>query len=145
MNWGHKLLIVILLFLGSMIGVVFYASQQDNEMIDEHYYRQEVQYQQVIDAKKNLMAVSSEDMIHQTPTEVVLNFPVGTYEQMEEGTIELLRNDASLKDVRMDIRPTYADLIIIPKSKFSKGLYQARIKWRNGGKEYYREEKLFVE
>ncbi len=145
MNWGHKLLIVIILFLVTMIGVVFYASQQTNEMIDDQYYQKELKYQEVIDAKKNLNAVSGEPMLHQTPTEVVLHFPVGTFEKMESGSLELLRADNKSKDVSLTLHPNYSDLMVIPKQKLHKGHYQVRISWRNDQKAYYREETLFVE
>ena len=50
MNWGHKLTIVIVLFVAGMLGMVSYAMMQDNEMIDDHYYQKELEYQDVIDA-----------------------------------------------------------------------------------------------
>ena len=42
MNWGHKITIVIVLFLTAMLGMVYYASLQNNEMIDDHYYQKEL-------------------------------------------------------------------------------------------------------
>jgi hypothetical protein len=55
MNWGHKITIVIIVFLVGMLGMVFIALRQNNEMIDDDYYKKELAYQQVIDAKNNLL------------------------------------------------------------------------------------------
>ncbi len=145
MNWGHSLTIFIILFLAGMLGMVYYASLQSNEMIDDHYYEKEMQYQSTIDAQKNLMTKSSASMIDQDQDEVIITFPAGSFEQMENGTIELLRNDAQRKDVDLAIRTNGTDRQLISKNSLTKGMYTARIKWTNAHKEYYREEKLIVE
>ncbi len=145
MNWGHKITIVIVLFLVGMLGMVYYASLQSNEMIDDHYYEKEIEYQSVIDAQKNLMAISPATMFDQNKDEVVITFPAGSYEKMEQGTVELLRSDAESKDVRFAIQINGTDHLNIDKNPLSKGMYKARIKWTNDHKDYYREENLYVE
>jgi hypothetical protein len=80
MNWGHKLTIVIVLFVAGMLGMVSYAMMQDNEMIDDHYYQKELEYQDVIDASQNLANLTSDNLVSQTLTEVMITLPVGTFE-----------------------------------------------------------------
>lgn len=145
MNWGHKILIVIILFLISMTGMVIYAVMQTNEMIDDQYYQKELIYQEVIDAKKNLLDITSINLISQTLQEVVITLPPGTFEDLEKGHIELLRNDAASNDVHMDMVINGSNRSIFPKEKLIKGLYKARIQWSNGGKPFYKEESVFVE
>ncbi|MFZ1676446.1 MAG: FixH family protein [Saprospiraceae bacterium] len=145
MNWGHSLTIFIILFLAGMLGMVYYASMQSNEMIDDHYYEKEIKYQSTIDAQKNLMAISTGSLIDQNQNEVIITFPLGSFESMENGTIELLRNDAQRKDVDLVIQTNGSDRQLISKNSLTKGMYTARIKWTNAHKEYYREEKLIVE
>ncbi|MEP6792968.1 MAG: FixH family protein [Saprospiraceae bacterium] len=145
MNWGHSLTIFIILFLAGMLGMVYYASMQSNEMIDDHYYEKEMKYQSTIDAQKNLMAISTGSLIDQNQNEVIVTFPMGSFESMENGTIELLRNDAQRKDVDLAIQTNGTDRQLISKNSLTKGMYTARIKWTNAHREYYREEKLIVE
>lgn len=145
MNWGHKITIVIILFLVGMLGMVYYASIQDNEMIDDHYYQKELVYQEVIDAKQNLANLSGNNLINQTMYEVVITLPTGSYEKLESGNIELLRNDNQSKDVQLKIEPNGSNRRTISKSLLSKGVYKARIKWNSGGITYYKEESVFVE
>jgi hypothetical protein len=145
MNWGHKITIVIVLFLIAMLGMVYYASIQNNEMIDDHYYQKELVYQDVIDAQQNLMNLSADNLVSQTMYEVVVTLPAGSFEKLETGNIELLRNDSQSKDVQQAIIPNGSNRRTIPKSSLSKGVYKARIKWSNGGKQFYKEESVFVE
>jgi hypothetical protein len=52
MNWGHKIAIVIAAFVIGMLSMVYFASQQTNEMIDDNYYQKELAYQDIINAKR---------------------------------------------------------------------------------------------
>ncbi len=145
MNWGHSLTIFIILFLAGMLGMVYYASMQSNEMIDDHYYEKEMNYQSTIDAQKNLMVKTTASMVDQNQNDVIITFPAGSYENMDSGTIELLRNDAQRNDVDLAIQTNGTDLQLISKKSLTKGMYTARIKWTNAQQEYYREEKIIVE
>jgi hypothetical protein len=145
MNWGHKITIVIVLFIIGMLSMVFIAFRQTNEMVDDHYYQKELEFQGVIDASQNLINQSEENLVSQTTTEVVITLPVGTFEGLEKGHIELLRHDSKIKDVNMILEANGTNRRTIPKNNLSRGMYKARIKWTSKGKEYYKEESVFVE
>ena len=145
MNWGHKRTIVIIVFLIVMLGMVLYVSMQRNEMIDDNYYQNEMEYQQIIDAKQNLLNVSTNNLVNQTFLEVVITLPPGTFEKLESGNIELLRKDSKGKDVQLTIVPNGSNRRTIPKTSLLKGMYKSRIKWKNDGKAFYKEESVFVE
>ena len=87
MNWGYKIAIVIGVFLAGMLGMVYYASIQTNDMIDDNYYQKELEYQQVIDAQKNLAAITSDNIMSQSMFDVVITLPLGTFEQMVKGQV----------------------------------------------------------
>ena len=145
MNWGHKIAIVIILFVFGMLGMVYFASLQTNEMIDDNYYQKELAYQEIIDAQKNLLDLGSGDLISQTKSDIVISFPEVAFGNLERGHIELLRPDAQSKDFNMPLIPTNSNQRFINKADLSQGIYKARIRWTNGGKEYYTEESLFVQ
>ncbi len=145
MNWGHKIGIVIVLFVTGMLGLVFYASQQTNEMIDDNYYQKELAYQDVIDAKQNLYDLTSDNLIHQNVNEVFIILPNGAFEKLEKGQIEFLRTDSKAKDIHLPIIPNGSNRRSIMKTALSKGIYKGRISWTNNGKAYYKEESIFVE
>ena len=145
MNWGHKIGIVIVAFVISMLGMVFFASQQTNEMIDDNYYQKELAYQDVIDAKQNLYDLTSDNLVNQNVNELFITLPYGSFEKLEKGHIELLRTDAKIKDIQLPIIPNGSNRRSIQKSELTKGVYNARIRWTSNGKEYYKEESIYVE
>jgi len=66
MNWGKSITIVIVSFIAIVLGMVYVASKQTNEMIDKNYYDKEIKYQTLIDAAENLNKVSKDSLITQS-------------------------------------------------------------------------------
>ena len=144
-NWGHGIFGAILLFLVGMGTMVYIASGQTNEMVDDHYYQKELAYQGVIDAGKNLKALTSQSIVSQTSAYVVIQLPVGSFESLESGSIDLQRNDASRNDVHLELSSTGSSVIEIPKSGLTRGFYRMRIAWINQQVPYFFDEKVFIE
>jgi hypothetical protein len=145
MNWGYKILMVIILFISAMMGMVYIASQQKNEMIDEHYYEKELAYQGLIDAKNNLASVSKEPLLSQTAQAIEIRLPTSLFENITENTIEFLRPDDQTKDLKMVLLTDSTGKQTIQKTNFHRGMYKVRIKWSKDNKLYYKEDNLFVE
>ncbi|HEX5113441.1 MAG TPA: FixH family protein [Saprospiraceae bacterium] len=144
LNWGHGILSVILLFLVGIAFMVYVASKQNNEMVDDHYYQKELAYQGVIDASKNLQMVTEKSLVHQTIDNLVIQFPEGSFEQLVSGSIDLQRNDAKEKDLHFNVSTSGNGIFEIPKSTMTNGLYKIRISWVNKQLPYYAEENIFI-
>jgi len=144
LNWGHGILGVILLFIACMSGMVYLASKQTNEMVDDHYYQKELAFQGVIDAGKNLQRLADKTMVNQVEDKVIIQFPTGSFENLESGSIEMMRNAASQKDLRFEIKPAMVPVFEIPKTGLLKGLYKMKISWTSDHIPYYFEENVFV-
>ena len=52
-NWGHKILMVYLFFVGSILLLAFKSSQQKFDLVQQDYYGAELKYQSVINATKH--------------------------------------------------------------------------------------------
>lgn len=145
MNWGYKILIVILLFVSAMTGMVLVAARQTNEMVDQHYYQKELKYQEVIDGQKNLLTVSATPLLSQRADSVFLTLPKGTFEHFEDGRMEWLKPDNASMDVKLDFQPLNGNEIVLSRSQFGSGMYMVRIRWRNLGTEYYKQESIHLQ
>ncbi len=75
MSWGYKILIVYILFIGMILGMVYVASRQTNEMQDDNYYAKELVYQSVIDGKNNLNALTEKLVVENTSDAVQIKLP----------------------------------------------------------------------
>lgn len=145
MNWGYKILLVIIAFMIAILSMVFVAFRQTNDMLDENYYEKEMNYQSLIDAAQNLNLVNDSLLINQNETYVIVHVPRTLISNFEQGNLTFLRIDDKRKDFTFDFKPNEEGILQIEKFKFIPGTYKARMKWRNLGKDYYREQNLIVE
>ena len=83
MSWGYKILIVYILFIGMILGMVYVASRQTNEMQDDNYYAKELVYQSVIDGKNNLNALPEKLVVENTSDAVQIKLPASTATNVE--------------------------------------------------------------
>lgn len=145
MNWGHKITIVISLFIIGMLGMVYVASKQTNEMMDEKYYEKELAYQGVIDAKNNLANYTISSIVSQNDSTIVLTIPISIIKDTSNGTVDFLRIENKAKDIHLALRTDNNGVQKISKKYFIKGWYKMRVRWKFNNKEFYSEENFNVQ
>jgi nitrogen fixation protein FixH len=144
MNWGYKILIVIVLFIIGMGTMVSIAMRQKNEMIDEQYYVKELKHQGQIDAENNLNALDEKLTIKDTLDALVVKIPSIARQNIKEGSVVFLRPSDQSKDRRLVLNVDSSGSQLFNKSNFVKGQYKVRISWKSAQKAYYYEQPLFV-
>jgi hypothetical protein len=144
MNWGYKILIVIVVFIIGMLSMVALAFKQDNEMIDANYYDKEIAYQSFIDASNNLLSISKDSVLILNDQEVICSIPMQLNKQFKTGTIEFIKSDDISKDQTIKFIPNEKGIFVMQKNKFSKGVYKARIYWINENTSYYKEQTIII-
>lgn len=144
MNWGYKILLVIIGFIVTMLSMVYFAYKQNNEMIDTNYYEKELKYQTLIDASNNLNNVTSDTLIKQDLHGISIKIPRVLISDFIKGKIEFIKNDNEKKDIVLNFSPDTNGVFKMDLAKFSKGYYTARINWENAKTTYYREQKLNI-
>src|SRR5688500_1998457 len=83
-NWGHKLILVFILF-GGMISYLVYRSVTTNfDLVSKEYYKEELAYQQVIDGTRRANLLTSKVAITRQGDSVVISFP----QEMKTGSIK---------------------------------------------------------
>ena len=139
MSKRRNLIIILFPFLVAILGIVLFRSIQ-NKAIEPGQDSQEI-----IEAKKNLLEISENNIMNQTQLNVVITLPLGTFEKLEKGSVEMIRKDDITKNVQLTLEPNGYNMRTIPKSNLLKGMYKSKIKWWNDGKMFYKEESVFVE
>lgn len=143
MNWGHKIALVIGLFVVAMMTMVVIAFRQTNEMIDQNYYDKELKYQTFIDAGQRLSSVSTDRLVVIDSSGLYIKVPVSLATTFQDGTIEMLKVDDKSKDQNISFEVDNTGKFYLDKNKLVKGRYLLRIFWQSDGKSYYKEETLY--
>lgn len=145
MNWGHKITVVIAIFIIAMVSMVYLAFQQTNDMVDTNYYDKELKYQLKIDAAQNLNAASNEVLVTQYEKNVRVLLPKSLIQNFANGKLEFLKSDDKNKDLNLTFQPDSSGSFTIEGKKFSRGLYKVRLQWESDDKSYYREQDIMLE
>lgn len=143
MNWGHKILAVIILFVCAIGFMVYVASQQKNEMFDENYYEKELAYQSVINAKNNL-AKEDEPIISQLEKYLEVKFDTRFISNIQNGKLEILRPSDQSKDIHAEIILDSLGITRLPLEQFITGVYKIRMSWTSSTIPYYYETKFYI-
>ena len=141
MNWGKGLTLFIIGFILAMLGMVYIAFKQSNEMIEDNYYDREVKYQEIIDAKTNLNPLLGEFVLADSNDYILLRLPASASHSIQNGDLRMIKMDKSSSDNTLKVTQTETR---IDKSKFQKGLYHIKLGWDNAGKRYFYEDDLMI-
>ncbi len=145
MNWGHKIFIVIIVFVVGILSMVYVSMQQTNEMFDENYYAQELQFQSLIDAQKALQKLQTGPIIQQDQQFVTIQLPKSSYEMIQDGSVNFLKQDNQKGDLKFKLLPDSSGKFQVNKIDFKKSVYKIRVKWTNQKQLYYIDENLFFQ
>lgn len=137
-NWGHGIALALGSFMAFILFMilVFPNGKQGAELVTEHYYNEELQYQSVIDAKKNAEHLSAKPIYAQSANGILITFPQDILPTQSKVNINLFRtNDATL-DVVKDLTLDQKNTLLIPANVIAKGSYTLKMKWEKDKKPY---------
>lgn len=143
MNWGYKIMVVYIIFVAGILFLVFKSSSQKVDLVTDHYYEQELKFQQKIDKAVRAQSLSS-------PLKYDLNNNILTIFFPDEMKGVKLNANALLyyaadetKDKTYFLATDNAKLAInIPIS--DKGKYELKMDWVADSISYYSEYKFFI-
>ena len=144
-NWGTGIFIFIIIFVVTMLGVVYLSFQQDNELVDESYYPKGMEYQQEIDNRDRAEGLSSLFNAEQNENEIIVTYP-SEFEEVgfEKGEIYFYRPSAQKYDLKEEMKPGPDLKQSFPLSSFHSGKYIVKYSWIMGGEAYNYEKPLLI-
>lgn len=142
MNWGYKIALAYGSFVIMMLYFIFVASKQSNELVEEHYYEKELQFQNVLNANANLTALNVKPTLTIKNTQLHITLPSQVSSVVSEGKIEFIRLSDKSKDISSDFKIDEAKSFNIPIEKFLPGIYKLHIQWKDLGIPYMFEDEF---
>ena len=137
-NWGHGIMLALasfILFILFMI-LIFPQGQQNAEVISDHYYEDELAYQDVINAKNNADELSTKPVFTQNNQGITITFPQNIDPDGGKANFLLFRTNDSNLDVKKDVELSANHSFTIPAKILADGSYTLKIKWMTGKKLY---------
>jgi len=144
MNWGHKVLIVFLVFAGGMSYLVYRSMHVNYELVSKDYYKDELHYQDVIDASKRADALNSKIDISQTDQGIRVQLPAEMKGGDVSGNIWFYCAADETKDRHVVIKLDEQAAQVISKHKFLPGSYIVKVDWQRNNLQFHTEEPLTI-
>ncbi len=139
MSWGNKLLVTFIVFGCGMIYLVYRCMNTEFELVEKDYYKNELAYQQVIDASRRTGQLSSVAKLTQTTEELRLEMPEEMKGRKLKGELWFYCAYDSKKDKKMSLELDGSGVQHIPSSMLNAGRYQVKISWNDNANHYYQE------
>ena len=140
LNFGHKLVLVFIAF-GLLMGTLIYMSvKTEFELVSKDYYKEELAYQQVIDARNNAATLSAEIQLNYKDKLLKIQMPAEMVGKVQSGQIIFYCPSDSDKDTVLDLQTdeTGQQSIEIGKT-ISPASYKLKFKWQSNDTAYYQE------
>lgn len=143
-DWGAGVVAIIigmLLFIGTL---VFIATRQHFDLVDDDYYQKAIAYQQQIEKIRNANALTQGIQIVQQSDFLEVVFPPQANKNTLEGSIYFYSPVDKSNDFKVDIKPDEDLKQIIPTGELKSGRYTLKVDWKSNGIGYYHESKINI-
>lgn len=143
-NWGTG---IVLAFIGFISFIMYFVIRMntedgaDHELVTKDYYKQELAYQQQIDAEKKAAELGVQLKIEKTKEGLKLNFPENFEPENIRGKVSLYRPSNRHLDFNFPISLSNTHLLI-PDNRLLDGRWDIAIEWQHEGKTFLHKEKL---
>jgi hypothetical protein len=140
-NWGHKIAAVYILFVVGILFLAYKASHEEFDLVNNDYYGEELKYQNVIDQKARVAALSAPVQVEQESHKITISFPQDFTNQPIKGEVYLYCPSDEKKDIRQPFSISNLTCVTQVPAK-AKGLYDLKLSWEAGGQTFYQEQKI---
>ena len=144
MSWGNKLLLTFIVFASGMGYLVYRSMHVNFELVDKDYYKNELRYQEVIDATNNVNLLSNTVNLAQTSDGILLELPAEMNAGDIEGEIHFYCAYDQQKDKKIKLQLSESGTQLIPSAGIEQGHYIVKTRWEQDGKNFFSEKKLTV-
>lgn len=139
-NWGTG----IALFYGTFVIVLLYfvikSTGQDNSLVSEQYYADDLNYQQQYDKLRNAQALETDLEISRKADseEVILQFPKDL--GVVSGQIRFFCPSDSKQDFAVEVQTDTTFTQAVSSKNLKRGMWRVKVDWKAAEVPYYREE-----
>ncbi|WP_304138651.1 FixH family protein [Mesonia mobilis] len=144
LNWGVGIVITIACFIGFIMFFVIKMStdkKYDHDLVTEEYYKQELAYQDQIDAQQNSARLAKNIQVEVTAEGIQILFP--SEKQNIKGEVSLYRPSNKKLDLEIPISLENQQMLI-PAEKLVEGKYKLSINWKSNKTTYLYKKDLQI-
>jgi hypothetical protein len=139
MNWGTKITVLYLSFVGLILALAFVCFGESVELETADYYAKELKFQDQLDATNNANNLEVQVSHIVRDRSIQLIFPTELLSKDFSGTAYFMRPSNSSQDKTIPLSPGEEGIQMIDPG-FTRGVYKMQISFTSNGKSYYKED-----
>ena len=140
-SWGWKAGLLYTSFVVMMVSMVVASSRQKIDLVSKDYYKDEIEYQGVIDAGRNQSQLLAPLVIRANDVQVTVDFPDVFKDKVLKGEVYFYSPVNDKWDYRIELN-TYNNRMSVDRNRLQNTRYTIKIKWETEGKNYYQETSI---
>lgn len=143
-TWGTGIFFFMAAFVLLMASFMIRAASNQEELVAENYYEQELAYQQQIDKLNRSAALGDDLRLTSTVDGLLLQFPAWTSGRSVTGTVRLQRPSDQRADDLLDLVLDGDGHMFIPTALRMKGAYNVAVEWSVEGVSYLHHDRIHI-
>jgi hypothetical protein len=144
-SWGKAIFLVMTAFVLLMASFMYRAAFNQEELVAEDYYAQELRYQDQIDKLNRTAALDGKVHVVLNGSTLQIEWPQAVRNKAVAGELYLQRPSDARADARFPVKPDTSGVAIIDLGDRLKGAYNAVLEWSADGTTYLTQERLYVQ
>ncbi|WP_339611119.1 FixH family protein [uncultured Planktosalinus sp.] len=143
-NWGTGIVIAIALFIAFILYFVITMTTNKNfehDLVIEDYYKQEIGFQDELDARNNAAKLTEKASIDKTTNGILISFPEAWSKDIQNGKVSFYRVNNKAFDFDKDLKLSNHQMLI-PESELVMGRWDVSVYWEMEAKSYTVKEKI---
>lgn len=143
-NWGTGVVIAFILFISFIMYFVISMNTDkslDHDLVDENYYKQELEFQNDINKEKNAKTLAFKVTWKKTTEGIVISFPADFEDKDITGKVFLYRPSNKQLDFETTILLSNHNLLI-PDKRLLDGRWNIKIDWSYKDTNYMLKEEI---
>ncbi|TDE18374.1 FixH family protein [Dyadobacter psychrotolerans] len=142
-NWGLGITMLYLGFVVMILVLVGMSASQKIDLATEHYYEEELIFQDKIDKTKRAITLAEPLTWEVNEQGLKLHYPKTNDGKNITGIIKLYCPSNDKNDRSFDINPE-VNQQLIPAFKIPAGRYKLQIDWKKNGVTYFNEDVVLI-
>lgn len=143
MNWGYKIITVYVIFVLGILFLVFKSFNQNQDLVTNDYYEQELRFQDKIEETQRANKLSTIVSYEIKGNELLISFPNEMKGKNLVASVLLYCTADKSKDTRHEYHTKDAK-INFPIPAGNKGLHELKIDWIADNVPYYFQHKIMI-
>ncbi len=143
-NWGTGIALFYASFMVVLLFAVFKSTQYDNSLVSDHYYADDLNYQQHYDKVRNAQQLEKDlEVINLRQLATVrLTFP----EKLGKvsGEIHFFCPSDASQDFKLSVNAGEDRQQEVSTESLKPGLWRVKVDWAAGGREFYKESVIQI-